>query len=242
MRFKAWPVVSLLAAFTAALVPACGGGGGSRSPAGPAPAPPAPTPAPTPTPEPIAFGPGQHRIGTTIQPGRYFANPPRGGCYWERQSGLGGTLDEIIANDVFIFDPPQVIVDILGSDVAFEGDGDCGSWYATRRQPAQVNIPPGVWLVGAQITPGVYQANVGAGCYWERNSNFEGVLDSIIANDFIPDASARLVEISAGDVGFYNDADCGTWTRATGNVEVRVQSASEIARARQQARAKRGLR
>ena len=54
-------------------------------------------------------------------------------------------------------------------------------------------------------------------------------------------ASSGDVEISADDVGFYNDADCGTWTRATGNIELRVQSAAEVERAWQLARTKRGL-
>jgi len=182
-------------------------------------------------------------VNSAIPPGRYFADPSRSGCYWERQSGLGGTLGEIIANDVWVFDPPQVIVDILGSDLAFMGDGDCGSWYTTPRQPAQIDIPPGTWLVGAQIAPGIYQANVGAGCYWERERNFESTVGSIIANDFIADASPRLVEIGADDVGFHNDSDCGTWTRATSAREIAAasQSRADIARAWQASRAKRGL-
>jgi len=181
-------------------------------------------------------------VGSAIRPGRYFADPGRTGCYWERQSGLGGTLAEIIANDVFVFDPPQVIVDILGSDLAFEGDGDCGNWYTSSRQPAQTNIPPGTWLVGAQLSPGTYQANVGAGCYWKRLRDFEGRISSIIANDFIADAGPHFVEIRDGDVGFYNDSDCGPWARATASVEATVQSAADIRRAWQQERAKLGLR
>jgi hypothetical protein len=45
--------------------------------------------------------------------------------------------------------------------------------------------------------------------------NFEGVFGSILANDFIPTASARLVEIRSGDVGFSTDGECGTWTPVT---------------------------
>lgn len=182
-------------------------------------------------------------MNSRIQPGRYFADPQRTGCYWERQSGLGGTLSEIIANDVFSYDPRQVIVDILRSDLAFMGDADCGSWYTTPRQPAQVSIPPGMWLVGDQLQPGTYQATVGADCYWERLRNFEGVVRSIISNDFIAAAGPHLVTISSGDVGFNNDGDCGTWTRAmsVSVTETSVRSGSEISRAWRLNRAKKAL-
>lgn len=222
------------------LLSACGGGGGSGNPA----APPTPAPTPAPTPPPAAFGPGQHLVNTStgIPSGRYFADPSRSGCYWKRLSGLGGTIGEIISNDFVGFDAMQIIVDILGSDLAFEAESECGSWYTSRRHPAQTNIAPGVWLVGNQIAAGTYQANAGAGCYWARLRNFESGVGSIIANDFIPDAGSRLVSISADDVGFYNDGDCGTWTPSTSAAPVTAQSQGDIERAWRQAREKHGLR
>ncbi len=95
------------------------------------------------------FGAGQYLVGTDIAAGRYFSAPSNG-CYWERQSGLGGTLGEIIANDFIGFNAAQWIVDIRSSDRAFKTDADCGTWYNTPRQGAQASIPPGVWLVGSQ--------------------------------------------------------------------------------------------
>lgn len=222
------------------LLPACGGGSSSPTPvsAGPTPAP-APTPTPTPTPVPAAFGPGQYLVNSRIQPGRYFADPSRSGCYWERQSGLGGTLGEVIANDFVGYDARQIIVDILPSDFAFKAEAACESWYTTPRQPPQTGIPPGMWLVGDQIQPGTYQATVNAGCYWERLRNFEGVLRSIISNDFISSAGPRLVTISSNDVGFNSDADCSTWTRATAAApDVSARAAPEIEDAWRQRRAK----
>jgi len=219
----------LIAAGTCCAVVGCGGG--SDSPTGASQATPAPTPAPTPTPELAAFSPGQHLVGADIDAGRYFADP-ESGCYWERQSGAGGTLDDVLANTFVGFDSPQEIVDILASDFAFEGDGDCGDWFAEPREGMQVGIPPGRWLVGAQVAPGLYRVDAGAACYWERLANFDGTLRAIIANDFVGDGGAQLVEIQAGDVGFYTDDDCGTWATSSGDVApaVRGQSRGDIER------------
>jgi hypothetical protein len=52
------------------------------------------------------------------------------GCCWERQSGLGGTLGEVITND-FVSTPGQRFVSILASDVGFYADEDCGIWTRT---------------------------------------------------------------------------------------------------------------
>lgn len=205
---------------------ACGGGGGS-SPTG-ASQTPAPTPAPTPTPEPIAFGPGQYLVGSQVEAGRYFADP-RSGCFWERLSGLGGSLSDVLANNFTGFDSPQEIVDILPGDLAFSADDDCGDWFTTARHGLQTGIPPGRWLVGAQVTPGVYQVNAGDGCYGERVSSFDGNLRSIIANDFVSGGGPQLVEVHAGDVGFYTDDDCGAWSVSTAaGVSVEAQSRGTI--------------
>lgn len=171
-----------------------------------------------------AFAPGQHRVGTTIAAGRYFSDPGDG-CYWERQSGFSGTLSDIIANDFIGFDALQYIVDILPSDVAFDGDADCGNWYNTPRQPAQSGIPPGVWLVGSQVAPGIYEVNAGAGCYWERLRHFtHRGIDGVIANDFVAGGGRRIVEVRSTDAGFLNDGDCGTWTRSSSLVDDTVPS------------------
>ena len=204
------------------------------TPTPPTPTPPTPTPPPPPPPSPSrVFGPGQYRVNTDIAPGRYFS-VPSSGCYWERQSGFGGTLGDIIANDFVGYNPAHYIVDILSSDFGFETDSDCRTWFDTPRTGAQSSIPPGVWLVGSQIAPGTYQVSSGAGCYWERLSNFTHQLSGIIANDFSSDARTQFVTIAPGDVGFSNDGDCGTWTRTSGaNIEApsasnRLQSRGDV--------------
>ena len=82
--------------------------------------------------------------------------------------------------------------------------------------PDAGTIPPGIWLVGRQVEPGVYEADAGDGCYWERLSGFGGTSDDRIANDFVSNGGRQLVEIARGDVGFSNDVDCGTWRVVVG--------------------------
>jgi hypothetical protein len=167
---------------------------------------------PPPSPTIRTFDPGQYLVGSQLPPARYEMNGSQG-CYWERQSGLSGSLDDIIANDFRGFDG-RVIVDIAASDVGFELDGDCGpmSTYAGSSAYASV-ITPGSHVVGQHILAGTYVSTVRSGCYWERLTSFGGDFDSIIANDFVSTAGQQFVTILDSDVGFFSDADCGNWQR-----------------------------
>ena len=71
----------------------------------------------------------------------------------------------------------------------------------------------GTWLVGRDIQPGTYQAQLPAGssCYWERLSGLSGDLGDIIANDFVRSEQV-VVTILATDVAFKSEG-CGTWTK-----------------------------
>jgi hypothetical protein len=66
----------------------------------------------------VTFGAGQYLIGKDIPSGRFYTVPSNG-CYWERLSGLGGTVSEIITNDFVGSGYEQAIVDIKPSDLAF---------------------------------------------------------------------------------------------------------------------------
>ena len=163
------------------------------------------------------FGGGQFRVGEQIVPGRYFSDPLQSGCYWERQRGLSGTLGDIIANRFVGYEGMQYIVDILASDVAFKTDPKCGTWFDSPRHGLQSSIRAGVWLVGSQIAPGTYQTTSGAGCYWERLRHFEHQGNTgVIASGFGGAGKTLSVTIAAGDAGFGTDANCGTWTPASG--------------------------
>ncbi|WP_460629784.1 hypothetical protein [Intrasporangium mesophilum] len=68
-------------------------------------------------------GQGMYKIGLHLKPGLYHAS---GGssCYWQRTSGFGGTLQQIIENDYGVSGP---YVQILSSDVGFTS-WHCGTW------------------------------------------------------------------------------------------------------------------
>lgn len=172
-----------------------------------------------------SFSNGTFLVNRDILSGRYFSDPASG-CYWERLRGLGGTLGDIISNDFVGYNAGQLIVDIASSDLAFKTDNECGTWTNSQRRGLANDITPGVWLVGAQISPGNYAVNAGPGCYWERLRNFSGELNGIIANDFMSSGGRVLVAIQAGDVGFTNDADCGTWTRVQSQTTESIHSAA----------------
>ena len=97
-------------------------------------------------------------------------------------------------------------MDIDPSDLAFNNE-DCGTWDQSPESPPPAGtIPPGTWLVGEQVEPGVYAVDAGDGCYWERLSGFGGsVIDDVLANDFVSGGGRQLVEIVRSDVGFSND-------------------------------------
>jgi hypothetical protein len=172
-----------------------------------------PQPPPPPPPAELTFSAGTHLVNASIPPGRYFAINAKSGCYWERLRGLGGTLEEIISNDFRGF-AGRVIVDIRSTDVAFKFDADCGQFKSTQPAvfPASV-IPPGTHVVGTNIVSGTYTTAAASGCYWERLQSFDGLLASIIANEFVSSAGTQYVTISSTDTGFTSDAACGTWTR-----------------------------
>ena len=183
---------------------------------------PTPTATSVPSPEPAAttespiirepgFGDGTWIVGTDVGPGIYAA---AGGtlCYWSRLSGFGGSLGEIIANEV---GGGRTVVTIAPEDKGFETTG-CGDWRPVFEVTAPLSaIPEGTWLVGDEIPPGTYSAEGGDLCYWARLNGFSGELGDIIANNV--GAGKQVAEIMSADAGFSSGGcgTCGTWTRAT---------------------------
>jgi hypothetical protein len=172
---------------------------------------PASTPHATPTPSGSpTFGSGTWRVGSDIPPGLYRNSDSSGFCYWARLSGLGGTLNEIIANN---FSSSIQTVQIKPGDVGFTSDR-CGTWSQALIAPSSGPSQPfgaGDWIVGTEIAPGLWRNSDSSGsCYWARFSGFGGTLNEIIANYF--GSSIQTVQIKPGDVGFTSDR-CGTWTK-----------------------------
>ena len=70
-------------------------------------------------------------------------------------------------------------------------------------------VPDGTWLVGSEVSAGIYSAPGGALCAWKRLSGFGGTADDIIASST---GNIRpIVEISLTDMGF-STSGCGAWT------------------------------
>ena len=143
-----------------------------------------------------------------IQPGTYRTRVASSGCYFERLSGFGGALDEIIANDNTDF---PAIVTIAATDKGFKSQ-DCGTWTQDVSQitKSTTTFPDGMYIVGTDIQAGTYKNSGQSGCYYSRLSNFSDAgIDGIISNDNTD--TTAIVTISATDAGF-KSSNCGTWT------------------------------
>jgi hypothetical protein len=161
---------------------------------------------PTPT-IPGAFGEGQKIVGTDIQAGTYRSAGGTG-CYWQRVSGFGGTLGEILANDNAA---GPTIVTIAPTDKGFSSQR-CGQWIPLGGPVTASPTAPfgaGTFVVGKDIAAGTWRSNGTTSCYWARLKGFSGQLGEIIANDNV--TGSAIVTIAASDTGF-TSARCGTWT------------------------------
>jgi hypothetical protein len=165
----------------------------------------------TPAPTTAAGGirDGTHLVGSDIQPGTYRSNNVGAGCYWARLSGLGGTVDEIIANENAT---GPAIVTVAASDRAFSSVG-CAPWLAVAEGGRGAPATPfgsGTFAVGADVAPGTWRADGGTNCYWARLRSFAGGVEAIVANESRD--GPVVAEIGNGDVGF-TSVGCGSWTR-----------------------------
>ena len=161
-----------------------------------------------PAPQVASFSSGMQVVGTDITPGTYRS---MGGdsCYWERLSGFGGTLDEIIANDNAA---GPTVVTIAATDKGFSSTR-CSRW---TQDLSPITLSPtapfgdGVFIVNKDIAPGTWRSSGGEYCYWERLAGFSGEFDDIIANDNA--SGPTVVTVGAADAGF-SSTRCGTWMK-----------------------------
>ncbi len=171
---------------------------------------PTPTQAPTPTPTPsfASFGDGTYQVGKDIQPGTYRTRTGSPGCYYERLSGFGGTLSDIIANNNTDY---PAIVTISATDKGFSSQ-NCGTWTKDLSQitTSKTRFGDGMYIVGTDIAPGTYKNTGDTGCYYARLSGFGNTTDDIIANNNTDNTA--IVTIAASDKGFQSDG-CGMWTK-----------------------------
>lgn len=174
---------------------------------------------PTQTPTPIKptdipkpkfniFSDGTYIVGTEIKPGTYRTRKNSSNCYYERLSGFGGTLDEILSNDN---SSHPVVITIKPTDKGFSSRG-CGDWTDDLSQitSSKTEFGDGILIVNTDILPGTYRNSGGSSCYYARLSGFSGELNEIIANDNVK--TTAIVTISASDKGFHSSG-CGNWKK-----------------------------
>lgn len=156
----------------------------------------------------ITFGDGTYIVGEDVQPGTYRTRTGKAGCYYERLSGFGGELSDIVSNE---FTNDSSIVVIASSDVGFKSKG-CGTWTndLSAITSSRTSFGDGTFIIGTDIEPGTYKNVGGTSCYYARLSGFEGSISDIITNENVD--SSAIVTISAGDKGF-KSSRCGTWTK-----------------------------
>jgi len=87
---------------------------------------------------------------------------------------------------------------------------------ATAHADPATSIPgDGTYIIGTDIQPGTYRtsgpASDGDNCYWERDKDLNGTVDSIIANN--NSSGPQTVHISATDAAFQTDG-CAGWVLA----------------------------
>lgn len=156
-------------------------------------------------------GDGTFQVGTQVQPGLYRSSSSNFG-YWERLSGAGGTLDEILANGIV---DGQVYVQIAATD----------AYFSTTRMDRWVPVDPmtpgpqatsfvgdGMFMVGVDIAPGTYQTTSVDSGYWERLSGASGTLGDVLANGLENTGSQVIVTIQPTDK-FFTTSRMGTWTK-----------------------------
>ncbi|MBM7647438.1 uncharacterized protein YgiM (DUF1202 family) [Bacillus ectoiniformans] len=151
-----------------------------------------------------SYKPGQYIVGKQIQPGLYYSS---GGVdYWERQSSLSGSLEDILANDI---PSGPAYVEVKSTDKAFMFEGGSFQKFDQRNHnhTLKSTFKDGTYLIGVDIRPGFYRG-VGDG-YWERSTAVTGEIEDIIVND-VP-SGTFYVEIKADDFAFKTHGI--TWTK-----------------------------
>lgn len=102
-------------------------------------------------------------------------------------------------------------------DAPVQPNPPAGTAQARKAAPKVATVGDGQHAVGEDIKPGTYTTVVGEdsfGCYWARVNDFEGELQSIIANGNLdPGAKGRIV-VKKSDAGVEFKGGC-EWKRAT---------------------------
>ncbi len=145
-----------------------------------------------------SFGRGWWLVGVDITPGLYRTEEYV--RYFERLSGLGGELQDIITNAL----PSQgpVVVEIKASDIAFQSRTDVLWTLIDESYNPEIRktFGDGYWIVHRDIMPGIYRTEDDVR-YYARLSGFGNQLNDIIVNAASVTGGA-VIEILDSDAGF----------------------------------------
>ena len=143
-----------------------------------------PTALPTPASEAAGVvGPGTHLVGIDIAPGVYVGLASEGVlCTWERLNSLREASESIIAVDAHA---GLFYVEVLEGDLAFETNCELSPIEDVPARAELLNsVPAGMYMVGRDITPGLYkgEAPTGSSCAWKRLNGLTGDLASVTSS------------------------------------------------------------
>jgi hypothetical protein len=106
---------------------------------------------------------------------------------------------------------PQKEEQAQGGQQEEQQDGGGQEPEPQKPEPQKPSFGDGTYQVGTDIQPGTYRTRDGSlNCYWERLKDFNGDLNSILANGNT--SAPAIVTIERTDAGF-NSQGCGTWTQ-----------------------------
>ena len=144
-------------------------------------------------------------VGRDVAPGIYRGEAGTevgDSCYWARLSGVSGELSDVIANDI---GNGQFFVEVMDTD-KYLAVGcrivPLDSWPIPDAQLSEIG--PGTYLVGRDVTPGIYRGEagteIGDSCYWARLSGVSGEISDVIANDIA--TGVFFVDVHSSDYAF----------------------------------------
>jgi hypothetical protein len=161
-------------------------------------------------PTPTISGVAHVNTELTANTGTWSPTPDALGYQW-KSNGIAIPGETSSSYDV---SPNQVghRISVSVTGTRFDYDPTTKTSASTAAIVVPIPIPKdGTYRVGVNLAPGTY-VTTGATdeCYWERDSDFSGSFDSIIANHLAP--GEAIVTIAPTDAKFLSDR-CGKWER-----------------------------
>jgi hypothetical protein len=154
----------------------------------------------------LTFGDGSYRVGLDVSPGTYRVRQPAGRCTWQRFDDPSPDAPAVATRSASGY----AVVTILPTDARFVASG-CGTWsddLSAVLLPGQA-IPDGVFIVGTDLEPGVYENGGGPQCFWARLRDFSDPSDAVQAD---LGRQRFSVTIEPSGAGFLSDG-CVAWVR-----------------------------